>query len=269
MPFVDNQGTKIYYETHGSGKPLVLVIGLGGSTEAWKLQIKEFSQKYQVIVFDNRGSGKSDKPDEPYSMKIFAADMKALLDELNVSSAYFLGVSMGGMIVQEFFLSYPDYVDAMIIACSGFGIPDPMYVPPKPEIIQTLQEKETPENFYQVTKNKVEIFYHESYCKQVPDLVDRILEMKKQIGMPAYAYQRQLAACYLEQPISPRFAEVSLPKTLILHGDEDLVWPVANAHKLKELWVDAKVEIISQSGHMFFVEKAPEFNQAVNDFLEN
>lgn len=267
MPYAKNKGTKIYYETYGSGKPLVLVMGLGGNLDAWKLQIKAFSSQYQVIAFDNRGAGKSDKPDEPYSMKIFAADMKALLDELGISSAYFMGVSMGGMIVQEFSLSYPSYVEAMVIACSGFGIPDPMYVFPAPKVIETLQEKETAENFYEVTKNKVEVFYHEDYRKQIPDLVDRVLEMKKEIGMPAYAYQRQLAACQLEQPISPRFAEAKLPRTLILHGDEDLVWPVANAHKLKEVWTEAEVQIISKSGHMFFIEKADEYNKAVAEFL--
>ena len=91
----------VYYEIHGEGEPLLLVEGLGYSTWMWFKQIPNFSREYQVIVFDNRGVGNTDKPDIEYTIEMMADDAAGLLRALDIESAHVLGVSMGGFIAQE------------------------------------------------------------------------------------------------------------------------------------------------------------------------
>ncbi len=91
----------IYYEDHGKGEPLLLIAGWGTDLTCWQFQIPEFSTKHRVIAFDNRGAGRTDAPDEPYSFRMMADDAVGLLDALGIGQAHILGVSMGGCIAQE------------------------------------------------------------------------------------------------------------------------------------------------------------------------
>jgi pimeloyl-ACP methyl ester carboxylesterase len=91
----------LYYEEHGAGEPLLLIMGLAADSTAWMFQVPEFAEKYRTIVFDNRGVGRSSKPAGPYSIHEMADDAAALLDVLHVERAHVVGVSMGGMIAQE------------------------------------------------------------------------------------------------------------------------------------------------------------------------
>ena len=98
----------IYYEVHGSGpQTLVMVRGLGSNLCAWYEQTPVLARHFRTVVFDNRGAGRTDKPDAPYSMRQMAADTVGLMDALAIDRAALLGISMGGMITQEFALNYP------------------------------------------------------------------------------------------------------------------------------------------------------------------
>jgi len=103
------------YEMRGNGEPLFLIHGFGSKKEVFIGQFQVLAKKYKVIRFDNRGSGKSDRPDMPYSMEMFVEDIKALMDYLNIKKAHFLGYSLGGMIVQNFILKYPERVNKLIL----------------------------------------------------------------------------------------------------------------------------------------------------------
>src|SRR5271157_4660058 len=107
MPFVENQGTKIYWDEQGNGAPVLLIMGLGYTSAMWLRTRPAMAQRYRTIAFDNRGVGLSDVPPGPYSIAAMASDAVAVLDAAGVPSAHILGVSMGGMIAQEFALQYP------------------------------------------------------------------------------------------------------------------------------------------------------------------
>ncbi|MBF8302764.1 MAG: catD, partial [Candidatus Dadabacteria bacterium] len=94
MPYARVNGIRIYYETYGEGFPVVLIGGLGSEIQSWATQIPIYSKHFQVIVFDNRGAGKSDKPDIPYTIELMADDTASLLDALGVESAFVVGKSM-------------------------------------------------------------------------------------------------------------------------------------------------------------------------------
>jgi 3-oxoadipate enol-lactonase len=97
VPTVKVGDINMYYEVHGGGQPLLLIMGLGSDSSNWMLQTMEFSKGYQVIVFDNRGVGRTDAPDIPYSVKMMADDTVGLMDAIGVKEAHVLGMSLGGV----------------------------------------------------------------------------------------------------------------------------------------------------------------------------
>ena len=98
MNFADVNGIKICYEIHGDGYPVILVHGFGSKKEAWVAQTSPLAEYFKVITFDNRGAGKSDRPDGPYTMEIYADDIRGLMDFLKIEKAHVLGWSLGGML---------------------------------------------------------------------------------------------------------------------------------------------------------------------------
>ena len=121
MPTVKVGDISIYYEIHGEGEALVLIMGYGGSSLGWFRQIPVFSRGFKVVAFDNRGTGRSDKPDIPYTMKMMAGDVAGLLEAIGIDAAHIYGVSMGGRIAQEFALRYPEKVVSLILGCTSCG----------------------------------------------------------------------------------------------------------------------------------------------------
>jgi pimeloyl-ACP methyl ester carboxylesterase len=117
MPFARTNGIRTYYQVHGKGEPVVFVHGLGLSHKSWEPQIKEFSKKYKVIVYDVRGHGKSGKSKGEYSVEMFADDLHELLWSLKIENPVVCGLSLGGMIAQAYALKHP--VKALIL-CDTF-----------------------------------------------------------------------------------------------------------------------------------------------------
>jgi 3-oxoadipate enol-lactonase len=110
---------ELYYEVAGQGDPLLLIHGLGSSTRDWEAQKAFFAPTYQVVVFDVRGHGQSDKPPGPYTMTQFAVDTAGLLDSLNVGPTHVVGISMGGMIAFQLVVTRPDLCRSLVIVNSG------------------------------------------------------------------------------------------------------------------------------------------------------
>lgn len=107
----------IYYDVHGDGFPLVMVMGFLGNADCWDPRmLPALSAKFKVITFDNRGAGRTDVSDKQFSMRLFAEDTVGLMDVLNVPKAHVLGTSMGGMIAQELALNYPERVEKLILS---------------------------------------------------------------------------------------------------------------------------------------------------------
>ena len=121
MPHATSAGAKIYWEEHGAGDPLLLIMGLGATLEWWQRLIPVFSASYRTIVYDNRGVGRSDVPLGPYAIPQMAEDAVAVMDAAGIASAHVFGASMGGMIAQELALNHPARVRSLILGCTACG----------------------------------------------------------------------------------------------------------------------------------------------------
>ena len=121
MPKVKIDDISIYYEIHGQGNPVVLVGGLGNSGLLFHYQVPDFSKEFKAIVMDNRGAGRSDKPDVPYPIPLMVQDTVGLLDALNIGKAHVVGFSLGGTIAQEMAILFPDRLISVVIMATGPG----------------------------------------------------------------------------------------------------------------------------------------------------
>jgi len=121
VPYTTSNGTRLFWDESGQGDPLLLIMGLGYTHEMWFRSRPLLSQRYRTITFDNRGVGNSDIPTGPYSIAQMAADAAAVLDAAQVDRAHIFGISMGGMIAQEFAIAYPARVRSLILGCTACG----------------------------------------------------------------------------------------------------------------------------------------------------
>ena len=118
----------ISYEISGIGFPVIFIYGFGSKKEIWKPQVIDFSQMFKTITLDLRGTGKTDRPNYPYTMGMFADDIKGLMDYLQIESAHLIGRSLGGMIAQNFVLKYPQYVKKLVLIATNAKFDDEVAV---------------------------------------------------------------------------------------------------------------------------------------------
>ena len=117
---VHTNGQELYYEIHGDGPPLVLVMGIGYDSSLWTLQqVPELSTRFHVVLLDNRDAGRSSRADHPYTIADMADDVAGLLDALEIHRTHLLGLSMGAMIGMEFALRHADRLDRLVLAGPG------------------------------------------------------------------------------------------------------------------------------------------------------
>ena len=121
MPVTKVGDINIYYEVHGKGEPLLLIMGYGSNSGHWFVILDKLAKERRVIVFDNRGTGRSDKPNVPYTAEMMVGDVSGLLDVIGVDTTDIFGVSMGGLIAQGFALSYPGRVNSLVLGCTTCG----------------------------------------------------------------------------------------------------------------------------------------------------
>lgn len=115
MPTIKIKDINMYYETFGQGEPLLLIMGTGADLSVWGDRIQRLAEKYWVIAFDNRGAGRTDKPDIPYSIGMMADDTIGLMEWLDIKKAHIIGASMGSLIAQTIAANHPEKVRSLVL----------------------------------------------------------------------------------------------------------------------------------------------------------
>jgi pimeloyl-ACP methyl ester carboxylesterase len=265
MPFLKLRDLSICYHSVGRGEALILIPGFASGAWAWFRQIENLAKDFQVITFDPRGIANSSLGDGEtmVSIETIADDIAALLDELKIERANILGTSFGGFVAQEFALAYPDKLKKLILACTSFGGAN--HVAPAWEVQAAFVSTDDLNKQERIRKFIVPAFTPDFYHAH-PDVVEQVCQLREQNYVPETVYMQQLesaTAFDAEKRVSRIQAE-----TLILTGDTDVVVPCENSRNLARTISNSKLEIIKGGSHMFFIEKAGEFNRIVTNFLE-
>ena len=255
---------RIAWERHGSGAPLLLIHGLGYARWGWEPVLPGLAERFDVVLFDNRGIGESDAPLGLYTAAEMAGDAIQVLDEARVDRAHVVGTSLGGMVAQELALGYPDRVDRLVLACTTPGGPKAHPMPQ--QTLGLMAEAATLEPAVAL-RRFVENALAPATVTQHPGLVDRIMTHRLATAQQPAAWAAQAAAGATFDAYG-RLGALAAP-ALVQHGDEDVVVDPRNADLLVELLPDARLERLPGTGHLFFWEAAERFVSSVSAFLED
>ena len=258
-------GQELYYEVHGEGQPLILVMGIGYDSTLWTLaQVPALSQKFQVVIFDNRDAGRSSQATSAYTIADMADDTAALMDALDIKKAHVCGLSMGGMIAMEFALRHPGRLDRMILTGAP-GAPARAAFHP----VMTW-------NWVKANDKTGEIFACQQFTwlfstaflrnrEAVQQTVAMLSSNPNPVGPQAYNRQAQAV---LRFDVLDRLAGVKA-LTLCIVGEQDLLTPVHECREVADKIPGAKFEVIKGDGssHVVPIERPDDFNGLVMKFL--
>jgi len=266
----------IYYEEHGSGDPLVLIMGLATDSQGWLLQVPEFSKHYRTIVFDNRGVGRTSKPSGVYTTSQMADDTAGLMAALGIERAHVLGISMGGMIAQELALRHPDRVRSLVLACT-YSEPDAAVEQLQHLSVGQFGGSIGPDGSVHIDPLQLDpmtFFSHLMPMVFNPDFLQREMATLMQLfggalqwGFDMDAILAQVQAT-MKHRCTERLGSIHAP-TLVITGDADLLVPPRNSTILAEKIPGAKLVVVAGGSHGFNFETPDVFNRHVLEFLSS
>jgi 3-oxoadipate enol-lactonase len=231
LPTLKVNDIDVYYELQGQGRPLVLIAGLGTDISPYRGMIRRLAQKHTVLAFDNRGVGRTDKPDIPYTIGMMANDTAGLMNALDIKWADVLGISMGGRIALELTLQHPEAVRALVLASTSARVRRKAGSTPLFKLVKLLRSG------------------------------GRVLGRSPQ---PYYAFKRQLEASG-SYDCTGRLGSITAP-TLILHGKKDRLAPYELAEEMHAGIRGSKL-VAFNGGHLFPVWEVDRFVSSISEFL--
>ena len=253
-------GTVIYYETWGSGEPLLLISGLATDLRIWACQRMVFGRRYRCIALDNRGSGRSGKPEGPYSLEQMAADAVAVLDAEGVGRAHVVGHSMGSYVAQVLAVQHPDRVRSLTLA--GTACRHQQW---RLDLLAQWQETARSRGVHAWARRAFPWLLGRRTARTFGLFINLVWPILLQ--QPAHAFDSQIEAL-LGAPDCERgrLSGIDVP-TLVVAGGSDTLTTPADAAEVASIVPGARLVTLKGAGHGLMLEAAPDFNAAVLDFL--
>ena len=262
MAEVSVNGCKLYYDIRGDGLPLLLISGLGTDSQSWAPVLDGFSGHFRLLVFDNRGAGRSDVPDAACTIADMAADARQLLGHLGIGKAHILGHSMGGYIAQELAIEYPECVDKLILADTAPVSSERNNIFFKDflgwwEKGMDLESRMRQWSFWLFTPERFrDAGFMENYIRAA-------VANPHQQSIPGFRGQIEAIASF---DARDRLRKVGA-ETLIIEGKEDILILPREAETLKEIR-GSSLHYIEAAAHLLYVEQPEAFSRAVLEFLK-
>ena len=295
-----NKDIEIYYRDYGpiDAEPILLVQGLGGQLVNWPQHLIEFliENNFRPIVFDNRDTGLSTRIDSDsfsdekrsntivrsyiryylrlpieseYTIDDMANDAIAVLDELNISRAHVLGISMGGMIAQILASTHSDRTKTFTLIASTASTPSPLNGPTRKVRKLLMDRTKNPNSTIDQRVNRTRKIFSEIGYQGIDLNTDEfyqdISSSIKRGGNDDTGFGRQLTAILGSENRLDKVKSIKAP-TLIIHGKEDPLIKVKNAYKTNKLIKDSKLIVISDMRHLI---EPPVFDQFKQDLLKH
>jgi 3-oxoadipate enol-lactonase len=261
MPRITSGDADIFYEVLGSGPPVVLLHPFPANHNLWKPAAQALITRYRVILPDLRGHGESDVGDGPATMEKHAADIARVLDQEEVRRSAFVGISIGGYALFEFWRKYGERVDALVL-CNTKAQAD------TPEARSVRLQAAT-----FVLERGTELFFGSMIPKLMgkttrdsrPDLVEGALRMMRSMSPEDVAMaQRGMAE---RQDSVETLKTINVP-TLLVTGDEDILTGVAEAELMRQNLSGSEINVIAKAGHYSPWEQPEEVGKLLRQFLD-
>lgn len=262
MPFIEVNQIQLYYELHGPNDAPVLVLNNGlimNAATSWVFQTKALSEKYRLLLYDCRGQGQSDHPDEPYTMELHADDLADLLEELSISTAHIAGISYGGEVAQAFALKYPQKTSSLIVIDTVSEIGPELFL-----IIQSWVDALRNEDPLQFFHASVPWNFSPEFIRKNSALLEDARKRYGDLNFPAVI---RLCESFFEVDFTDRLTEITQP-TCIIVGEKDLIKGPEYAEIIKKAIPHAEYRIIKDAGHASCWEDPDTFNTIILDFLD-
>lgn len=269
MPEASVNGIALHYETHGpgDGPPLVLAHGYSASLDMWERQVAALSAQHRLILYDMRGHGGSEAPEDlsAYTIEAYAADQAALLDHLGVERAHIGGLSMGGMVALQFAVTYPQRVRTLILCDTSPENPPGM-----------AEEAERAGEMWALAQRFIAERGREEFAKRLfqrframpgldigEEMEQRYIE--RMAGASLHGHVGASKAVRARPSLVARLAELTMP-ALIIVGDRDPLVPQAAV--MRQHIPHNRTVLLADCGHGTAMWKPDAFNAVVLDFLE-
>ena len=253
----------LYYESHGFGDPILLIPGLGSDANTWAPFVPQFSDRFRIVIVENRGSLRSSVPPGPYSTAQMAEDAAALLDLLGIQRAHVIGKSMGGMIAQILAAKFPEKVRSVVLASTlmkhdGYGRE-------LLELGRTIAEKA---GLFATYRQAFLMSYSREYCMTNRSRLAEVEELMSRTDATEAlrGYVAQSIAC--ETHDSRKIAPCIKAPALVIVGKDDVITTPQASRELAAAIQRSELKILPRGGHGFWREFAAEVNSYVREFLE-
>ena len=254
---------EFWIEQAGAGPPLLLIAGLGYATWCWQDLQRALERDAATLAFDNRGTGRSDKPAGPYTLPMMADDAAAVLEAAGVRDAHVLGQSMGGYIALTLALRHPDRVRSLILVSTSPGGPDTRPVPEETMAVWKLAGTMAPADYARLSMPKS---FAPGWTDAHPDAFEQVLARRLEFPTPTANWLAQYGACVEYVGRGVDVGAIRKPATVI-HGEQDRVVPHHNGKLLAQRLPGAMFVSLKAAGHLPMLEDPPAFAELVRSHL--
>jgi pimeloyl-ACP methyl ester carboxylesterase len=255
----------IDYELRGEGPPLLMINGFRRSRVVWlDAVLKPLAERFQLVLMDNRGTGRSDKPQDGCSIEAFADDCAGVIAALGLPRVHAFGVSMGGMIAQRLATRHPDKVHGLALGCTNCGRGGSILAEKRIGELLRLVPNDTLDA-REVARRQEEAYYMPGFRASQRAVIDGLYELVNQNPTPPHAVQGHLSA------IDAFAACADLPRikapTLVIAGEGDPLIPAENSRLIASRIRGAKLVLLPDASHFFWIEKPQETADALIGFF--
>jgi 3-oxoadipate enol-lactonase len=261
MPTTRNGGVELYWESAGTGPPVLLIAGQGMSLDAWWRTVPVLASSFRVLTYDNRDVGRSSRWPWPYGVPQMVEDAVTVLDAAGVQRTHVYGISLGGMVAQELAVRHPHRVDALILGATTAGGPEAVYAEPQRLAFFVRAGAMDPE---EAEWAAVPYNYSLRTRRSKGDRIAADIAKRVEHQTESLAYLHQVAAA-ASHSIAARLHQVRAP-TLIVHGEEDLIVPPQNARQLARGIRHAELRVWPDAAHLYTTDE-PRVDRCVRQFL--
>ena len=261
MPYARNGSASLFFDVRGGGEETVVLIpGLGLPGAAWSTVIDLLERPYRVIVVDPRGSGASDKPDEPYTADLVATDLRSVLDAADTPAAHVIGLSMGGMISQDFAVHFPARLRSLVLL-STFGAPNRWFT----RLFQARRDLIEKVGLIDHFRLFMMLVFWPFAFRDIPDTITRIEESLEQSPPDTPAYLRQIDYC-LAHDASDQLGGIRAP-ALVITGTHDFITPPDLGRELAARVPSARFVELEGASHGLWLEFPDKLSEVYERFF--